>query len=62
MGKYDKYFKKLEKIEKDFYKKIIELNKEMEEETGIKGIEFFWCDGEVVGVGTDDRLMNLVHK
>ena len=33
----------------------------MERETGIKGIEFFACDGDYVGVGNGDRTMKLIQ-
>ena len=24
-------------------------------------LEFFWCDGEIVGIGTTDRKMKLIQ-
>jgi len=33
----------------------------MEKATGIKGIEFFWCDGEIAGIGNMSRTLPLIH-
>ena len=33
----------------------------MEKVTGIKGIEFYHCDGEIAGIGNADRSMSLIH-
>ena len=55
------YWKKMQKSELKFHKKIFKLEKEMEKETKIKDIEFFSCDGEYVGVGNADRSMKLIQ-
>jgi len=44
------------------HKEIAELEKAMEENTGIKGIEFFFCDNEVVGIGSSDRTLPLIFR
>lgn len=44
----------------EFYKKIAVIEEEMEEATGVKGIEFFSGDGGYVGVGNLDRTMPLI--
>lgn len=49
-------------IETDYYRRIVELEKMMEHETGIKGIEFFFCDGEFAGIGNAERTMKLIHR
>ena len=59
---YNRYWKELSKIETDFCKKITVLEKKMEKDTGIKGIEFFWNDNEIVGIGSVDRKMKLIHR
>jgi len=44
-----------------FHSKLWRLEKKTERETGIRGVEFFWCDNEIVGIGTYDRVMPLIH-
>jgi len=46
----DLYFGSLGNVEKDMAKTI-----------GIKDIEFFRCDGEIVGIGNLERTMRLIH-
>lgn len=55
------YWNKFKEIENDFYNRMQYLEKDLEIETNIKGIEFFSCDGEYVGVGNADRTMKLIH-
>jgi hypothetical protein len=45
-----KYYKALEKIEK-------KASKELE----IEGLEFFFSDNDLVGIGNEERNMELVH-
>jgi len=51
----------LEQAEREFSQRVLEIEQKMQEETGIKDIEFFACDGEYVGVGNDSRTMKLIH-
>ncbi len=44
-----------------YYANVMALEKELEKETGIMGIEFFAADGEYVGIGNIDRTMSLIH-
>ena len=44
-----------------FYGDIARLEKSMEKETGIKGIEFIRIDGDFIGVGSADREMALIQ-
>ena len=46
-----------------FCKRIVEIELEMEKETGIKGIEFFRSpdDGCYCGIGNVDRTMKLIQ-
>ena len=56
------YWKKLNQLEGIFHKKVHNLEKTMEKEIGIKGVEFFWSDlGEYAGIGNVDRTMELIH-
>lgn len=55
-----KYWNEMEKVSDIFYGQIQEIEKRMEKETGIKGIEFFSSDGSYCGIGNADRTMPLV--
>lgn len=56
-----KYWKALEQEENKFFDKVMAIEKSMEKDTGIEGIEFFSCDGSYVGVGNSARTMELIQ-
>jgi len=56
------YTKLYGRIEGRYYKELNRLEKMMEQETGIKGIEFFLCDGEMAGIGNAERTMKLILR
>lgn len=56
------YTKLYGRIEKKYHKEIYKLEKMMEHETGIKGIEFYFCDNEFTGIGNAERTMKLIHR
>ena len=56
------YFGRLDEIESEMWSRVLSLESLMQKETGIKNIEFFWNDGSVVGIGTSDRKMKLIHR
>jgi hypothetical protein len=56
------YMVKFSQIESEFYESVRELEKELERETEIKDIEFFFSDNECVGVGNAERTMALIHR
>ena len=56
------YTKLFGRIEKRYYKKIDNLEKIMQQETGIKDIGFFFCYGECVGIGNQERTMDLIDR
>jgi hypothetical protein len=58
--KLQKYWKEYCRLDNDFRKNMHELEQRMEKETGIKGIELFWCDNECVGIGNEMRTMELI--
>ena len=59
----EKYFKMLDEIDNVHFRLVNALEKDMKEQTKIKGIEFVWSDGSIIGIGTDDpRKMELVHR
>ena len=57
-----KYLKKLGRLEDKFYIEVNKLERSMEKETKIEGIEFFMSDGAYVGVGNADRTMKLIPR
>ena len=56
------YWKKVQIILGEFYGQLANLEKEMEKETGIPTIEFFFCDNEIVGIGNAERTMPLINE
>ena len=56
------YFYSLEILESNFYDAVNELEEKMKFETGIDDLEFFWVEGNVVGIGNEDRTMKLIHR
>jgi len=60
--KLSKYWKYLERHEDTFRNQIEQLEKKIAHETGIKDIEFFWSDNEIVGIGNVSRTMELVDR
>lgn len=56
------YWKLLEQAEGKFWADIKEIEKQMAKATGIKDIEFFWCDNEIVGIGNGTRTLKLIHR
>jgi hypothetical protein len=56
------YWVKLQEILDENYEKIYNLEMELSKETQIKGLEFFQCDNEYVGVGNAYRTMKLIQR
>jgi len=54
------YWKKLEKIEDDYFHEIYKLEKNMKKKLKIS-LEFFRCDGYYAGIGNEERTMKLIH-
>ena len=55
------YWKQCKQITQEYYKELAVLEKNMREELGNDQLEFFWCDDGIVGIGTIDRKMKLIH-
>jgi len=49
----------MRKEERIFFDKVREIEKNMQEDVGIKDVEFFWDDG-YVGIGNTSRTMKLI--
>lgn len=56
------FWKRFKELESQYHTKIAILETEMEDKIKIKGIEFYFCDGECAGIGTVDRKLKLIHN
>lgn len=52
---------RLKELEKAYYDIVRQLEVNLEQDTGIKGIEFITDGGGYFGVGTADRSMKLLQ-
>jgi hypothetical protein len=60
----NKYFNELEAIEENRWSLVIDLEKKMQKETGIKDLEFVWGEFGLSGIGTPARKKKipLIHR
>jgi hypothetical protein len=58
------YLGKLDVIENECFDRVRALEKFMQNETGIKDLEFVYVDGCIVGIGTPMRKkkLKLIHR
>lgn len=54
------YWQKALAIEAEYVGRLGQLEYRMEKKTG-EGIEFYKCNGEIVGIGNLARTMPLIH-
>jgi hypothetical protein len=55
------FWNEAREAEIDFHIKLAEIESRMYEKTKIEGIEFYFCDNSIVGIGNFDRTMELIH-
>jgi len=55
-------WEKYQKVLDTFYQATFDIERWMEEQTKINGVEFFWGDSEVIGIGNAERTMKLVLR
>jgi len=55
------YWKQCRRTTIEYHRKLAVLEKKMRRELGNGQLEFFWCDGEIAGIGTTDRKMKLIY-
>lgn len=57
------YWKKVGKLTSEYFGKVHEVQAKMQKKLKNKNLEFFWVDGEIVGIGTPNcpSKMNLIH-
>lgn len=56
------FWQELRKVRDCYDLKLRKLEEEMARKTGIKNIEFFFCDNEIAGIGNVERTMPLIHS
>lgn len=56
------YWSRYSVCETLFYHELSLIEKRMARDSGIKDIEFFFCDGECAGIGNGDRTMKLIPR
>jgi hypothetical protein len=56
------YWARMNGVQNYYYRSLGELEKEMSIKTGIKDLEFFFCDNEIVGIGQGNREMALIQR
>jgi len=59
--KFVPYWTESRNISAEYFRNISLLEKKMRKDLGNDELEFFWCDGEIAGIGTTDREMELIH-
>lgn len=55
------FWNEMQNAEDEFRMEISEIESRMWDSTKIEGIEFFFSDGEVVGIGNYNRSMELIR-
>lgn len=55
-------WKLFQEITDAYYKNVSNIEHNLSKNTGIKEVEFFWCDNECVGIGNVDRTMKLIQR
>jgi hypothetical protein len=55
------FWNEAREAEIEFRIKLSEIESRMYEKTRIEGIEFFFCDNAIVGIGNFERTMELIH-
>ncbi|MFH1134308.1 MAG: hypothetical protein V1735_07530 [Nanoarchaeota archaeon] len=55
------YWKKCREVTEEYSDRILKLEAQMRKELGNDQLMFFWCDDGIVGIGTEDRKMPLIH-
>ena len=59
-----RYWKRYEEADSEFRHNLQKIEEEMQKEFKEPLLEFFWTDGEVVGIGTtsNPKIMKLVQR
>lgn len=55
------FWQEVRKIQDCYDTEIAKVEEKMQRKTGIKDIEFFFSDNEIVGIGNTMRTMRLIH-
>lgn len=60
--KLNPYIKHYHLAESIYREVLQDIEKRMRAATGIKDIEFFFCDNEIAGIGNAERTMELIYR
>ena len=55
------WFDLLDSMDEHYYATVDDLEAELQKKYG-KGLMFVWVDGMIVGIGSEDRKMKLIHR
>ena len=55
------FWKEMRREQKMFFDQLNVIELRMRKKTGIKDMEFFWCDDDIVGIGNVDRTLELIY-
>jgi len=60
----DKYFNEMEALDENHWSHVLDLERKMQKETGIKDLEFVWGEFGLSGIGTPMRKKKipLIHR
>ena len=62
----NKYFNILDILDNGYFCSVESLERQMKRELKDDTLEFFWCDGQVVGIGDnkfgENNRMKLIHR
>ena len=61
IDKLKPFWKEMRERQSTFFKDLKDIEEEMEKKSRIKGLFFFMCDDEIVGIGNDDRTLELIN-
>ena len=59
--KLKEYWKKQDLLFEEYINKIFSLQEKMQKDLKIEDIEFFWVEGNIVGIGSIDRNYELLQ-
>ena len=63
LNKLKKWWRIYKLTQDDYWEQVVETERKMRKDTGIKDLEFFHPEGDLaVGIGNESRKMLLIHQ
>jgi len=56
------YWQNAQREHHNFYIRLNKLEEAMSKEFKIKDLIFFFCDGDMCGIGNESRTISLIHR